>query len=375
MKTLTYKEYYNRVLGSWIGRVTGDFVGGPVEFKPYSLIKEKYGNITYYPDPVDLNFVNDDEMYEICALIALEKHGISLDAKDIAQEWVNLLYTLNFTAEKIALKNLKARILPPESGTHNNFYYDAIGAQMRADIWGQIAPGCPKIAKQYAELDGSISHAGVGIEGEVFIAVLLSQAFFEEVIRKNIDIALNFIPPAKESLYTQMVKKALEIYEQYPNDFRKSLEILIEYWNHIRKIALSPNGVKGSLSESVLSRKRKIFLKRSSGVHVLPNIGIIILSLLYGAQDKEDPLGKSICTAAMMGLDTDCNCGNIGAIIGVQIGADKIPSKWKDPLKNTFSTYVKGYEKWKITELAQRIANIGKLVIKDKCKNKIEIVD
>ena len=113
---------------------------------------------------------------------------------------------------------------------------------------------------------------------------------------------------------------------------------------------------------------------KTAGVHVLPNIGIIILSLLYGSQD-EDPLGKSICIAAMMGLDTDCNCGNIGAILGAQLGADKIPLKWKDPLQDTFATYVKGYEKWEITELAKRIADIGKIVIKEKCQDKIKIID
>ncbi|MFX1394993.1 MAG: ADP-ribosylglycohydrolase family protein, partial [Promethearchaeota archaeon] len=301
MKTLTFQEYYDRVLGSWIGRVAGDFVGVPVEFKPYLLIKEKYGNITYYPEPIDLNQVNDDEMYEICALIALEKHGINLTSKDIAQEWLNLLYKLNFTAEEIALKNLRSGIWPPESGTHNNFYYDAIGAQMRADIWGQIAPGCPEIAREYAKMDASISHTGIGIDGEVFVAILLAQAFFENDIRKNIDMGLNFIPRIKESLYTKMVIKAIEIYKKYPYDFRKSRKELINYWDQMRKNKLRSTGVKGSISESILNRKRKIFLKRFSGVHVLPNIGIIILSLLYGAHDREDPLGASICTAAMMG--------------------------------------------------------------------------
>ena len=111
-----------------------------------------------------------------------------------------------------------------------------------------------------------------------------------------------------------------------------------------------------------------------SGVHVLPNIGIIILSLLYGAQDKQDPFGRSICIAAMMGLDTDCNCGNIGAIMGVQLGIEKIPLKWKDPLQDTFSTYVKGYENWKISELASRIAKIGKQVCETKCIKIVKIV-
>jgi hypothetical protein len=36
---------------------------------------------------------------------------------------------------------------------------------------------------------------------------------------------------------------------------------------------------------------------------------------------------------------------------------------------------VKGYEKWKISELAQRISNIGKKVVQEKCHDKIIILD
>ena len=375
MKEITSDTYYNKVYGSWIGRVAGDFVGAPVEFVPYSIIKEKYGNITDYPEPINLDEVNDDEMYEICALVALEKHGINLTAKDIAQEWIDLLYDKNFTAEDIALKNLRSGIWPPESGTHNNFFYDAIGAQMRADIWGLITPGLPEVTKKYAEMDGSISHAGVGVEGEVYVAVLIANAFFERDIRKNIEMSLNFIPPREESLYTQMVYTALEIYEKHPKDFRKGINDLVEYWEDVKKNKLSITGVSGSKSESLLSKKRKlVFLRNTGGVHVLPNIGVIILSLLYGAKD-EDPLGRSICVAAMMGLDTDCNCGNIGTILGVQLGADKIPAKWKDPLQDTFNTYVKGYENWKISELARRIGDIGVKVIKEKGNAMVKIIN
>ena len=222
MKEITSDEYYNKVFGSWLGRVAGDFVGEPIEFMPYEKIKEKYGDIEYYLKPIDLNYVNDDEMYEICALVALEKHGIDLTAKEIAQEWLNRLYTFNFTAELIALKNLTRGIWPPESGIHNNFSFDAIGAQLRADIWGQVAPGCPEIAKQYAIMDGSISHDQIGIEGEVFVAVLLSHAFFESDIRKNIEISLKYIPLGEKSSYTRMVHKSIDIHEQFPNDFRKA---------------------------------------------------------------------------------------------------------------------------------------------------------
>jgi ADP-ribosylglycohydrolase len=161
------------------------------------------------------------------------------------------------------------------------------------------------------------------------------------------------------------VKKAINLYEIYSDDFRKAREVLInEYWSNIKEELISKEPI--SEKERVRALKEKI-----SEVHVLPNIGIIVLSLLYGAEEKEDPFGRSICIAGMMGYDTDCNCGNIGAILGAQYGADNIPPKWKDPLQNTFSTYVKGHEKWKITELTRRVVNVGERVIKKKCSNVI----
>ncbi len=371
MKEILMDEYYNKVFGSWIGRVAGDFVGAPVELRDVNYIKRRYGEITYYPKKINLNYVNDDEMYEIIALIALEKYGLDLTAKDIALEWLNLLKFERavFTAEKVALNNLKAKIFPPQSGIYNNPYYDFIGAQMRADLWGQITPGCPEIAKYYAELDGTISHSGIGIEGEVYVAELISNAFFEKDIRKNIDKSLSFLPNETESHYTHTIKEAITIYEQNPKDFRKARDVLInEHWAKIKKELVDKEPPSETERSSILKGKE-------SEVHVLPNIGIIILSLLYGAEDGKDPLGKSICISAMMGYDTDCNCGNIGAILGAQLGVDKIPSKWKDPLQDTFSTYVKGYEKWKISDLALRVVNIGKLVIKEKCQKNVILIE
>ena len=370
MKEITSKEYYNKVYGSWIGRVAGDFVGAPLELRPIKTIRRRYGEIRDFPKKINLNYVNDDEMYEIIALISLEKYGLDLTAKDIALEWVNLLKydKAVFTAEKVALNNIRSNIFPPKSGTYNNPYFDFIGAQMRADIWGQIAPGCPDIVMHYCVMDGSISHAGIGIEGEVFVALLISNAFFENDIRENIDKALTFLPNENGSLYTKTIIKAINLYEQNPDDFRKAREILInEHWRKIKEELINKEPTSETERVSILK-------SMESKVHVLPNIGIIILSLLYGAQDREDPLGRSICVAAMMGYDTDCNCGNIGAILGAQFGANNIPSKWSEPLQDTFSTYVKGHEKWKISELARRIANVGEILIEERGKNIVKMI-
>ena len=375
MKEISLNTYYNKVLGSWEGRIAGDFVGAPVEHMDYKTIREKYGEIKYFPEKINLDYVNDDEMYEICALIALEKNGINLMANDIAKEWKERLYDQNFTAEYIALQNLRSGILPPLSGLYNNFYFDAIGAQMRADIWGQITPGVPELAKDYAMMDASISHAGVGIEGEIYVASMISNAFFEIDVKKVIEKSLEQLPNPSDSLYTQMVIKAVKIYEDNPESFQEGRESLMNYWENTISKQITIEGVKGSKSESLLNRKRRRYLKLTPGLHVIPNIGIIILSLLYGNNDKKDPLGKSICISAMMGLDTDCNCGNIGAILGAMIGSSNIAPKWREPLQDHFSTYVKGYETWKISELARRVTEVGKKIIKEKCQGKISLIE
>jgi ADP-ribosylglycohydrolase len=367
MRKIDSIVYFDRVYGSWLGRIAGDFVGAPLEFKPYQYLKWRYGDLDYYPRAIDLAYVNDDEMYEICALLALEKHGSRVNSRDIALEWQNLLYRENFTAEKIALQNLRQGISPPRSGIKDNIYYDAIGAQMRADLFGQVAPGRPDIAKRLAMIDGVISHSGIGVEGEIFIATLISEAFFEPNIRENMIKCLEFLPSSNESLYTKMVKMSIRIHDLFPTNFRKARKYLMRYWHRTRKIYLKKES-------SRFNQRNVYFLNRFvSGVHILPNIGIIVLSLLYGQVDEVDPLGKSICTAAMMGLDTDCNCGNIGAIIGTQLGAKKIARKWILPLKNTFKTYVKGHKTWKIDQLADKVVKVGKRIILEEGNNHVVI--
>ena len=63
--------------------------------------------------------------------------------------------------------------------------------------------------------------------------------------------------------------------------------------------------------------------------HIIPNIAVMILALLYGKGDFSDTI--NICT--MCGWDTDCNVGNVAAIMGVRGGLNVIDSrKWRQPV-------------------------------------------
>lgn len=354
------QEYYERVHGGWIGRVVGSHLGAPLEFRPYFYIQRRYcgggkSDITSFVKHVDPDAVNDDEIYQIAGLLAAEEYGAGLTAKDIALQWNTRLYRKQFTAERVALKNIRAGIYPPESAApeHGNFYYDAIGGQMKADIWGLMAPNCPEMAAHYARIDGSVAHQGIGIDGEVFVAATIANAFGTSDIEDLIHRSLLELP--KESEYRLFVERCLAIHDNHAS-WRDGRAELMRAWDRARKSLLRQAGSVG----------RWFFLRFLHPLHVLPNAGIVALSLLYG-QDHEDRFGRPLCLAAMMGYDTDCNCGNLGTIMGTILGEKGIPAKWKAPLQDRFNTYVKGYESWRITDLSWRICDAGKTLLRARC--------
>lgn len=326
----------------------------PLELRPYWYIQRKYGNINNYVKIYKKGPINDDEMYEIIGLMALEKFSINLTSNNIADMWLKELYTNMFTAEKIAFNNLKKGIYPPNSGINNNIYFDFIGGQMKGELWGLIAPGYPDIAEKYAKMDAQIAHNGEGILREIFISRIVSSAFFEKDPRKLIEMVIDKIPG--DSLYRDFINKAIKLYDEN-SDWRIARKKIINYWKK----------TKANLIRKTKSLKRKIMLNLPliNQIHVLPNIGIIILALLYG----DGNFGKSICISGMCAYDTDCNCGNIGAVIGTSIGESQIPENWKKPINDIFKTKLSSFSGDKISVIANRICRIGEQIINLDSKN------
>ena len=355
-------EYYDKVQGAWLGRVAGSHFGAAFEFRPFFYVQRKHcaggrKEITGYVRPVNPKKVNDDEIYEIVGLVALEEKGIDITAADIAREWDKRLYKNQWSAEKVALNNIRKGLMPPDcaSEAYGNIWYDAIGGQMKADIWGLVAPNCPEVAAHYAEIDGEVAHQGVGVEGEIFVAGMISNAFHERDVKRLIRKSLELLPP--ESAYRQFVESTVSIHQKHEN-WRSAREKMMSEWRQIRS----------TLRKGASFKRRFVYLSGlPSGLHVLPNAGVIVLSLLYGAEDEVDPFGRVVCIGGMMALDADCNCGNLGTIMGTVLGAKALPSAWTEPLNDTFHTYVRGYEHWKISELARRICAAGKSVVAAKC--------
>ncbi len=320
-------DYYDKVYGGWLGKNIGGALGEPVEGWTYERIKAVHGEVWDYIKKPPSTF-NDDTTYEILLIHAIEEYGPHFTSEQLGREWVgHLPIEYTYTAERIAIENLKRGIRPPLSGSTDNPFSQWIGAQMKGEVCGFIAPGRPDIALEYAYRDGIIAHEKEGVYGEIFDAVLISAAFVEKDVRQLLDIGLSYVP--EKSKFAKVVRDAIAWCE------------------------------KASSWEEAWQEVERTYAKRYHWVHTFPNIAIVVIGLLFGEGDFE----KTLCITNMCGLDTDCTAGQAGAIAGVLVGGDAIPAKWKDPLRDKFDTYVIDFEHLKISEFAERTCAIGRQVL------------
>ena len=317
--------WYEKVYGGWYGKCIGVSLGDPVAGWKSEEIRNKYGVITDYIKKPSTK--NDDVSYPIILLHTIEEYGPEFTSRDLGYEWVEHLMPEEVcTAEFVALENIKNGIIPPYSAKENNPFNLWIGAQMRGEVNGLIAPGNPKIAVDFAYRDAVVSHITEAVYSEMFNAAVISAAFVEDDINELIKIGLSYVP--RNSKFYNVVKTACK----WCMDFKNP--------------------------KSVLMKIEKTYAKKYHWIHTFPNIANVIMALLLGGGD----FGKSICISANSGIDADCSTGQVGATLGVLMGEKNIPVKWKKPLNNTIETYLYSFEKMKITELTEWTLKIGKMI-------------
>lgn len=362
--------YTDKVHAAWLGKFIGLIAGQPTEGWGREEIERRAKRIGFYPVtgymPANFesdmkgflagNFAasppNDDTDLMLTSLLALRAHGTDLTSRDIAESWVTYVPGA-CTAERIALLNFKRGIWPPESAVVDNPYPEMIGAQMRGEIWGMIAPGLPTLAAEYARRDAVITHTGNGIYGEQFIAALISAAMVESNREKLIEIALKTIPA--DCAYAEAVRDAVLWHSQYP-DWQSAWARLDTKWGFLK------NGKRSApFAEARYNTMKDPYLWDDvKWVYADVNGAAVTLALLYGNGD----FTKSVCLAVMIGYDNDCNAGTVGAILGAIQGTQAIAPSWKDPLHDTYQTTLNLPEKqFSISAIAKETAQYGKKIV------------
>jgi ADP-ribosylglycohydrolase len=324
--TIDPASYADRVKGAWLGKCIGTALGDPVEGWTSEAIRGAHGWVDRYI--VDPKTENDDTAYPILVLHTLDEHGPGFTSEQLALEWVEHL-PFAYTAEQVALENVKAGLMPPESRWRGNPCGAWVGGQMRGEVHGLIAPMSPAAAAEFAFRDAAISHYCEGLHGEIYAAVLISLAFADLPVDALLRDALAFVPAG--SRLTETVEKTIDWCRHYGE------------WE----------GVVGAIERE---------LGRYHWIHTLPNIACVIAGLLLGEGDFE----RTILTTLACGHDTDCSVGQAAALLGALHGAERLPAKWRDPIGSALDTYVIGFERVDIDALTAWTANWGERLVPDR---------
>ena len=89
-------------------------------------------------------------------------------------------------------------------------------------------------------------------------------------------------------------------------------------------------------------------------------MSVVALGIIAGELDYT----RSITVATMCGLDTDCNAGTVGSIVGAAVGLSGIEKRWYEPLNDTIKSVVADVGQCKISDICERI-----LAAKEKVYN------
>jgi ADP-ribosylglycohydrolase len=320
--------YFDKVYGAWLGKCIGGAFGLPVEGWTHERIISTYGEMRdYVVKPPET--LNDDTSYGILLLHAIEEYGPDFTSEQLGREWVaHLPLEYTYTAEKAAIENMLRGIMPPESGEVDNPFNWWIGGLMKGEVCGLLALGRPELAAELAVRDGVIAHSGEGVYGEIFCAVLVSAAFYETDMHNLLETALAYIPP--QSKLTEVVRQTMDWCSQ-ADDWHEPMRKVYE-----------------------------TYARQYHWVHTFPNAAMAVIGLLFGKGDFEEALRIT----AMCGLDADTTASQVGALMGVIVGESGIPTKWKEPLADRVETFVEGFERSRISKMADKTCKVKQLFSK-----------
>jgi ADP-ribosylglycohydrolase len=308
-----------RIHAGWLGQIAGGAFGTTLEGCTGEALARTYGTIDAYVG--DVVTLNDDCVYELLAIDAMERSGVDFTSSELAGRWRSEL-PFAWSAEWVALENLRNGLGPPDSGRVGNPMHDWIGAQMRTMVYGLVCPARPRLAMELADRDSVISHAGNGVVGGRFAAALVADAFACREPRQLLGRSVARLP---ESEYTGVVRSALACCA--------AAESVSEAW-------------------STLDRAHRY----RNWIHAYPNIAAVVVALWFGDGD----FTRSLSILALCGLDVDCNAGLVGTILGVQAGS--VPAGWTDPLQDRIDTYLPGRATLSLSGVADRTCRLARLI-------------
>jgi len=347
-----------RIRSAWQGRISGCQLGKPVELLSMTqgttglrAYLEEAGALPlrdYVPlmagslparlapgsckDHIVRSEPDDDINYTVLALVLLEAHGKDLTTADVARGWLRRLPAgATYTAEREAYKTLLLQA--HEHFCHgadagfdlaecsDNAYSDWIGAQIRADLYGWVCPGRPRLAADLARRDASLSHRGDGVHGAAFVAALGAAIPAANSLDAAVESASGEVPPDSGAAAAIALGRSLAGITDAPARL------------HAHYRDLSP-------------------------VHTNNNLALVVWALLSGADDYSAAIGDAVAA----GWDTDCNGATVGGLWGLQ--GQSIPEHWTEPWQGRVATTLAGMGELRLDDLVERTVAVAERLAK-----------
>ena len=358
--TLPYAEYVDRIRGAWFGRCVGVVLGKPLEMGyDRTMIRRYLESVDAYPltdwvpprsaalditlrtdclpstrGNVRFTQPDDDIHYSVLALLLAEQKGLDFRRLDVGMQMLQEvpIFWLWGAHHQMYWHLVRAKNRPDwekdqetitdaqldEMRVTLNPWREWIDGQLKADVWGYITPGQPRLGARYAGRAASMALIKNGIYGAMFVSGCLSAA-----LTSNPDVptilagGLSTIP--QRSRLAEAVRSVSGWYEE-SQDWIATCERIEARYGHL------------AYADQV------------------NNLAMVVLALLHGDLNYE----RTITTAVMAGMDVDCNGATAGSICGAAIGYTCLPQRWIAPLNDTVKTVVASYGQGTISELAAR---------------------
>ena len=204
-----------------------------------------------------------------------------------------------------------------EAGEVDNPFVQWIGADIRSDPWGYVAPGYPMMAATLAYRDAYISHRRNGIYGAMYFAAVIAAAFAVRDPMQALRLGLREIPA--DCLLAREARWALDEASRI-RDYRAAHDAVSR-----RYAGMHP-------------------------VHTINNACLTIFGLSIGGDDFTKVIGETVA----MGFDNDCTAATAGSIFGAAYGVEAIPEHWTRNFNNKSHTYLIGQETFALDDLVDR---------------------
>ncbi|XHR31236.1 MAG: ADP-ribosylglycohydrolase family protein [Chthoniobacteraceae bacterium] len=283
----------SRVMGGWLGKSAGGTLGLPAEGKTERLNYRFYDPLPTVVPP------NDDLELQLVWLDRMERHRGPLTLDVMGDAWLSHIHYM-WDEYGRARWNLRRGVQPGVSGVYDNPFASGMGSPIRSEIWAIISAGNPDLAERFARLDSMIDHGAEGITGEVFFASVQAMILDGAPLGEALEEGMKRVDAGTET------RRALDL---VMSCFRCDSEC----WA-AREDLLRAHG-------------------NENFTHAPLNVALTLWALLYGRGD----FSETLLLAVNGGYDTDCTAASAGAILGMSLGTDALPSQWIEPLGDSLA--------------------------------------